>query len=137
VFGRQGYLRRTGRATAALGGDSTLSILVTPEIDTPLSKPVEHRLRAARTFRLDRRRPRGILTCSTRSTQHGARAREQRRAANVALVQNLSRGSSSVRLVVASSGVERRDAEGAEKIFSAFSAFNVFWLFRRKESLTQ
>ena len=45
VFGRQGYpypLFRQG-TTAALGGDSTLSVLVTPQIDyVPLSEPVEH-----------------------------------------------------------------------------------------------
>ena len=46
VFGRQGYpypLFRQG-TTAALGGDSALSVLVTPQIDTfRYDEPVEHR----------------------------------------------------------------------------------------------
>jgi len=64
VFGRQGYpypLFRQG-TTAALGPDSTLSVLVTPEIDTFRYPNLWNTdLRAARTFKVNNVSIRGIV----------------------------------------------------------------------------
>jgi TonB-dependent Receptor Plug Domain len=64
VFGRQGYpypMFRTG-TTAALGADSTLNILVSPQIDTFRYPNLWNTdLRAARTFKVNTVTIRGIL----------------------------------------------------------------------------
>ena len=64
VFGRQGYpypLFRQG-STAALGGDSTLSVLVTPQIDSLRYPNLWNTdLRVSRTFKVDKVTFRGIL----------------------------------------------------------------------------
>jgi len=66
VFGRQGYpypLFRQG-TTATLGGDSTLSVLVTPQIDYFRYPDLWNTdLRAARTFKAGTVSLRGILDC--------------------------------------------------------------------------
>jgi hypothetical protein len=81
VFGRQGYpfpYYRQG-TTAALGGDSTLSILVTPEIDTYRYPNLWNTdLRAARTFKIGRagdnpRHPRRVQRVQR---EHGAGSSE-------------------------------------------------------------
>jgi hypothetical protein len=66
VFGRQGYPYPMFRAgtTAALGADSTLNVLVTPEIDTFRYPDLWNTdLRAAREFRFNTVRLRAILDC--------------------------------------------------------------------------
>jgi len=64
VFGRQGYpnpLFRQG-TTAALGGDSTLSVLVTPQIDTFRYDNLWNTdLRAAKAFKFNTVNVRGVL----------------------------------------------------------------------------
>jgi hypothetical protein len=66
VFGRQGYpypLFRQG-TTATLGADSTLSVLVTPQIDYFRYPNLWNTdLRASKTFHVDRVSLRGILDC--------------------------------------------------------------------------
>jgi len=96
VFGREGYpfpYYRQG-TTAALGGDSTLSILVTPQIDTYRYPNLWNTdLRAARTWRLGPKGTlRGILDCFNVFNANTALVRVNNAAAtNVnALVQNLS-----------------------------------------------
>ena len=64
IFGRQGYPYPMFRAgtTAALGGDSTLNVLVTPQIDTFRYPDLWNTdLRAARTFKFNTVTVRGIL----------------------------------------------------------------------------
>jgi len=64
VFGRQGYpypLFRQG-TTAALGGDSTLSVLVTPQIDTFRYDSLWNTdLRASKVFKINTVTIRGVL----------------------------------------------------------------------------
>jgi hypothetical protein len=66
VFGRQGYpypLFRQG-TTATLGGDSTLSVLVTPQIDYFRYPDLWNTdLRASKTFKVDTVSIRGIIDC--------------------------------------------------------------------------
>ncbi len=66
VFGRQGYpypLFRQG-STAALGGDSTLSVLVTPQIDYfRYDNLWDTDLRASKTFKIDTVNVRAVLDC--------------------------------------------------------------------------
>jgi hypothetical protein len=66
IFGRQGYpnpLFRQG-TTAALGGDSTLSVLVTPQIDSIRYDNLWNTdLRASRTFKIDTVSIRAVLDC--------------------------------------------------------------------------
>ncbi len=96
VFGRQGYPFPSYRqgTTPALGGDSTLSILVTPEIDTYRYPNLWNTdLRAAKTFRLGPKATvRGILDAFNIFNANTALVRvNNAAAANVdALVQNLS-----------------------------------------------
>ncbi len=97
VFGRQGYpfpYYRQG-TTAALGGDSTLSILVTPEIDTYRYPNLWNTdLRAARTFKMGGQATiRGIIDAFNVFNANTALVRvNNAAAANVnALVQNLAR----------------------------------------------
>jgi len=96
VFGRQGYpfpYYRQG-TTAALGGDSTLSILVTPAIDTYRYPNLWNTdLRAARTFKMGGQATiRGIIDAFNVFNANTALVRvNNAAAANVnALVQNLS-----------------------------------------------
>jgi hypothetical protein len=66
VFGRQGYpypMFRSG-TTAALGADSSLQVLVSPQIDTfRYANLWDTDLRAARTFKANTVTIRGILDC--------------------------------------------------------------------------
>jgi hypothetical protein len=68
VFGRQGYpnpLFRQG-TTAALGGDSTLSVLITPQIGSFRYDNLWNTdLRASKVFRFNTVT---VRACSTRST---------------------------------------------------------------------
>ena len=96
VFGREGYpfpYYRQG-TTAALGGDSTLSVLVTPQIDTYRYPNLWNTdLRAARTFKMGPKATvRGILDAFNVFNANTALVRvNNAAAANVnALVQNLS-----------------------------------------------
>jgi hypothetical protein len=95
VFGRQGYpypMFRQG-TTAALGGDSTLSIIVTPQIDTFRYPDLWNTdLRAARTFKANGVSVRAIFDVFNAFNANTALVRSNNVAAtnfNV-LVQNLS-----------------------------------------------
>ena len=96
VFGRQGYpfpLFRQG-TTAALGGDSTLQVLITPAIDyLPLRQPVEHRPACRAHVQGERgdvpRHPRRVQRVQ-REHRAGARTTTSRSPTFNALAQNLS-----------------------------------------------
>src|SRR5262245_48441268 len=95
VFGRQGYpypMFRQG-TTATLGGDSTLSVLVTPEIDTFRYPNLWNTdLRASRTFRFNTVNVRGILDAFNVLNANTALVRNNNIASPTfnALAQNLS-----------------------------------------------
>ena len=87
VFGRQGYPYPMFRAgtTAALGGDSTLTVLVTPQIDTFRYPNLWNTdLRAARTFKFDKvTDPRHPRLLQRVQREHRAGAEQQRGFADV------------------------------------------------------
>jgi hypothetical protein len=95
VFGRQGYpfpLFRQG-TTATLGGDSTLSVLVTPQIDYVRYPNLWNTdLRAARTFKVKTVTLRGILDAFNVFNANTALVRNGNLASTSfnALAQNLS-----------------------------------------------
>jgi hypothetical protein len=95
VFGREGYpfpYYRQG-TTAALGGDSTLSVLVTPDIDTGRYPNLWNTdLRAARSFKFNQVNIRGVLDAFNIFNANTGLVRvNNASAANVnTLVQNLS-----------------------------------------------
>ena len=97
VFGRQGYpfpiFRRARRA--ALGADSALTVLVTPEIDTFRYPNLWNTdLRVAQTFKVEHgHASAAISTCSTCSTRTRCSCGQQRRDRPTsfnAIAQNLS-----------------------------------------------
>jgi hypothetical protein len=95
VFGRQGYpypLFRQG-TTATLGGDSTLSVLITPQIDTFRYDNLWNTdLRASRTFKFQQVSVRGILDCFNVFNANTALVRNNNIASPTfnAIAQNLS-----------------------------------------------
>jgi hypothetical protein len=105
VFGREGYpypLFRQG-STAALGGDSTLSVLVTPQIDSLRYDSLwDTDLRASRTFKVSSVSIRGVFDVFNVFNANRALVRNNNIASPTfnAIAQNLSPRIARVGLVV-------------------------------------